>query len=66
MELSKLTILQTNESTTEDELEEFRLFLVHVTTHTKYENMTILLSRKKFDLHQVDSDVFEKLKEKLD
>jgi len=65
MELSKVTILQTNESTTEEELEEFRKFLVHVTAHTKYENMFILLSRKKFDVHHVNSDTFEKMKEKL-
>ena len=66
MELSKVTILQTNESTTEEELEEFREFLVKATTCTKWENLFILLSRKKFDVHHVDSDVFEKLKEKLD
>jgi len=65
MELSKVTILQTNESTTEEELEEFREFLVKATTHTKYENMFILLSRKKFDVHHVDSEVFDKMKEKL-
>ena len=65
MELSKVTILQTNESTTEEELEEFREFLVKATSHTKYENMFILLSRKKFDTHHVDAEVFEKMKEKL-
>lgn len=66
MELNRVTVLQTNKETTEEELEEFRMFLVKVTAHTKWENLFILLSRKKFDTHFVDDKVFQGLKDKLD
>ena len=63
MELTRVTILQTNPEATEEDLEEFRLFLVHATAHTKYENMFILLSKKKFDVKHLSSQAFEKVKD---
>jgi len=50
---------------TEEEQEDFRKFLVHATAHTKYENMYILITKKKLETHFVDHDVMDKLKERL-
>ena len=63
MEVEKVTILHF--PGTEEETEEFRRFLVHATAHTKFENMYILITKKKLDTHFVDHQVFDKMKEKL-
>ena len=48
---------------TEDDVNEFKDLLTKATSHGKWENLTILLTKKKYDMVHMNTDVYDKLLE---